>query len=81
MSEIGASTANFYPELTENALEALLACGFRTLEVFINTESELNSEFIRDLRRKADHDDQYQNSIGWERQITQTGSLLEGGNK
>ena len=53
MIEIGASTANFYPELTENALEALLACGFRTLEVFINTESELNSEFIRDLRRKA----------------------------
>ncbi len=54
MIEIGASTSNFYPELTENALDSLLACGFRTLEVFINTESELNSDFIRQLRRKAD---------------------------
>ena len=47
MIEIGASTANFYPDLTENALDTLLDLGFRTLEVFINTESELEPHYIQ----------------------------------
>lgn len=54
MMEIGASTANFYPERTEDALDHVLACGFRALEVFVNTEMELSPRFIRMLRQKAD---------------------------
>ena len=54
MIRIGASTANFYPELTEKALDHVLSCGFRTLEVFVNTESELSPRFTHMLRQKAD---------------------------
>ena len=44
--QIGASTANYYPALIEDALETLLRQGFRDLEVFINTESEITDSFI-----------------------------------
>ena len=54
MIRIGASTANFYPEPTEKALDHVLSCGFRTLEVFVNTESELSPRFTHMLRQKAD---------------------------
>lgn len=54
MIEIGASTANFYPDLTENALDTLLDLGFRTLEVFINTESELEPHYIQRMRERTD---------------------------
>ena len=52
MIRIGASTANFYPELTEKALDHVLSCGFRTLEVFVNTESELSPRFTHMLRQR-----------------------------
>ena len=51
---IGASTANLYPMLTEEALDTLLALGFRNLEVFVNTESEIAPAFLRLLRDKTD---------------------------
>ena len=51
---IGASTANLYPMLTEEALDTLLGLGFRSLEVFLNTESEIAPGFLRLLRDKAD---------------------------
>lgn len=54
MIEIGASTANFYPDLTENALNTLLDLGFHTLEVFINTESELDPRYIQRMREQTD---------------------------
>lgn len=50
---VGASTANLYPALTEDALDQLLELGFRDLEVFVNTESELEPSFIAMLREKA----------------------------
>lgn len=47
---IGASTANLYPMNTEDALDALLRLGFRELEVFVNTESEIAPSFLRQLK-------------------------------
>lgn len=51
---IGASTSNLYPLPTEQALDRLLALGFRDIEVFFNTESELTPAFVDDLRRRGD---------------------------
>ncbi len=51
--KIGASTSNLYPMQTEDALGALLSLGFRTLEVFVNTESETSPAFANELRRRA----------------------------
>lgn len=54
MIRIGASTANLYPMETERALDRLLQLGFRELEVFLNTESEAEDAFVRQLRARAD---------------------------
>ncbi|MDD2361780.1 MAG: sugar phosphate isomerase/epimerase [Oscillospiraceae bacterium] len=51
---IGASTSNLYPMNTEDALDELLKAGFRTVEVFLNTESEATPEFASNLRKRAD---------------------------
>ncbi|MDD2417817.1 MAG: sugar phosphate isomerase/epimerase [Oscillospiraceae bacterium] len=51
---VGASTSNLYPMNTEDALDELLKAGFRTVEVFLNTESETKPEFATDLRKRAD---------------------------
>lgn len=51
---IGASTANLYPLPTEEALQKLLELGFRTIEVFVNTESEVAPDFAQELRQRAD---------------------------
>lgn len=50
---IGASTANFYPMLTEDALAALLKLGFRDVEIFLNSQSEATIAFAKTLRRMA----------------------------
>jgi sugar phosphate isomerase/epimerase len=52
--KIGASTANFYPQSVEEALDTVLAAGFRTVEVFVNAPSEREPAFTRELRRRAD---------------------------
>lgn len=52
--KVGASTANLYPALTEEALDSLLRMGFRELEVFVNTDAEIAPAYIRGLRRRAD---------------------------
>ncbi|HIW74286.1 MAG TPA: sugar phosphate isomerase/epimerase [Firmicutes bacterium] len=52
--KIGASTSNLYPLHTEGALDVLLDLGFRTLEVFVNTESETAPAFARELHRRAE---------------------------
>lgn len=46
----GASTSNLYPELTENSLQILLDLGFRQIEIFFNTESEIAPTYLRGLR-------------------------------
>ena len=51
---IGASTSNFYPLPTEQALDVLLSAGFRSTEVFFNASSELDPSFVSDLRRRLD---------------------------
>lgn len=51
---IGASTANLYPMLTEDSLDQLLEAGFRHIEVFINSVSETEHDFVKELRRRAD---------------------------
>lgn len=51
---VGASTANLYPMPVEQALGRLLALGFRDVEVFLNTASELEPAFLDDLHRQAD---------------------------
>ncbi len=52
--KIGASTSNFYPMPTEDSLATLLDLGFRSLEVFVNTESEARPAFAGELRRRAE---------------------------
>ena len=48
--DVGVSTACFYPLETEKALSKLILMGFKTFEVFINTESEYSSEYIKKMR-------------------------------
>lgn len=54
MITVGASTANFYPDLTENALETVLSLGCPVTEVFVNTASETTPTFCRMLAAKAE---------------------------
>lgn len=51
---IGASTSNLYPMVTEQAIDGILSLGFTEIEVFLNTESEADPAFVRELRRRAD---------------------------
>lgn len=51
---IGASTANFYPMPTEKSLDLLIDLGFQDIEVFVNTESEIESDFLMGLKSRAD---------------------------
>ena len=50
----GVSTSCLFPMLIEEALDHLLSMGIRTVEVFLNTESERVPAFARLLREKAD---------------------------
>lgn len=52
--EIGASTSNFYPAPLEDALDTVLAAGFRNVEIFFNAPSELDPAFVLDLKRRVD---------------------------
>ncbi len=49
----GASTSNLYPDLTENALSKLLDMGINTVEVFLNTESETDPGYLREMQRRT----------------------------
>lgn len=48
-SSIGVSSACFYPLETEKALETAGECGFTDLELFLNSPSELEDEFVDKL--------------------------------
>ena len=52
--EIGASTSNFYPAPLEDALDTVLAAGFRNVEIFFNAPSEVTPAFVEDLKRRCD---------------------------
>ncbi len=51
---VGASTANFYPALIEDALDIVLAAGFRDVEMFFNSPSEVSPAFTGELKRRCD---------------------------
>ncbi len=48
---VGASTACFYPMVTELSLYNLMEMGITNLEIFFNSSSELNKSFIKSLKR------------------------------
>ena len=50
----GISTACLYPELTERALDTILRFGIQSTELFFNAFSELNPNYLRELRQRAD---------------------------
>lgn len=52
--EIGASSACFYPMQTEQTLELLAAAGFRHIEIFFNAACEVEEDFCREMRARAD---------------------------
>lgn len=51
---IGASTSCFYPLETELALQNVLDLGYKNVEVFFNTVSELDDPFLDLLNQKKD---------------------------
>lgn len=50
--EIGISTACLYPTEAEKSLSCLLGMGFHKLEVFLNTFSETEPEFLSSMSRE-----------------------------
>ena len=53
--EIGASSACFYPLETEKSFQKICEAGFSHGEIFFNSTSELNPDFIREIRRIKDY--------------------------
>ena len=51
---IGASTSCFYPLETEKALGNIIDLGFKRAEVFFNTSSELEPDFVKEMKKQAD---------------------------
>ena len=47
--DIGISTGCLYPMLTEDCLKTLCEIGFRHFEIFFNTFSELETEYLDDI--------------------------------
>ncbi len=47
---IGISTACFYPMYTEDAIKEIARLNFNEIEIFFNSESEFNIDYIKSLR-------------------------------
>jgi len=52
--DIGISTACFYPQKTEDAIDTIFGLGFRKIEYFINAEYEYDANFVKEQRKKLD---------------------------
>ncbi|MBQ4538733.1 MAG: sugar phosphate isomerase/epimerase [Oscillospiraceae bacterium] len=50
----GASTSCLFPMLTEQSLDRLLALGVKNIEVFFNSPSECDKQFVREMKAAAD---------------------------
>lgn len=50
--KIGVSTACMYPYLTEDAIDMLMNLGIKDFEIFFNTYSELNIEYLSQIKEK-----------------------------
>ena len=51
---IGASTSCFYPLETEKSLEKVIETGFKKAEIFFNSSSELEPDFVLEMKKQAD---------------------------
>lgn len=54
---IGASTSCFYPMETEKAVDTLIESGFKSIEIFFNSFSELEIEFLEKIRKRTSEND------------------------
>lgn len=54
MNRIGLSSACFYPLPTEESFGRLCSLGFKTAEIFMNSPSELEEDFLDGLVRERD---------------------------
>lgn len=62
--KIGLSTANFFPEIdTEEMIDLYGGNGIKTLEVFLNTYSEMTPEYIKALKARIDRHGVSVNSV------------------
>lgn len=53
--KIGVSTANFFPDIdTEDMIDLYGKNGITTLEVFLNTYSEMTEDYIKKLKERTD---------------------------
>ena len=52
--EIGASTSCFYPLETEKSLQKVIDLGFKSAEIFFNSSSELEPDFVMEMKKQAD---------------------------
>lgn len=55
--KLGVSTASFYPEEPHVALEQLGVWGVKNVEIFLNTFSEMKTEYVKNLKRIAQNYD------------------------
>ena len=53
--EVGASSSCFYPLETEKAFLNIASAGIKTAEIFLNSPSELQKDFIRQLKSIKDY--------------------------
>lgn len=49
----GVSTACYYPELTENAFEHLLDNNVKAVEIFVNSNTEVQKDYLTELQKKS----------------------------
>ncbi len=50
----GISTACFYPDVVENAIDALAEAQIPTVEIFFNTASEITMPYMKQIKRTVD---------------------------
>lgn len=50
--EAGISTASFYPMLVEDAIQHLAKHGVRNIEIFFNTFSEIEKNYVKELSKR-----------------------------
>ena len=50
MIKFGASTACFYPEVTEDAVKQLANLNVKTIEIFYNSPSEYRTDFLMQIK-------------------------------
>lgn len=53
--KLGVSTASFYPLEPEKALEQIGKWGVKSVEIFLNTYSEMETNYIKNLKQIADN--------------------------